>query len=443
MKDILIHKIFILLLCLISPAFYFACSAEGDFLNPGESDPFDIGRQLLRDHDVTGANEFYTAKYKLNPSSGDAAVGFAFTSFLLLPYHPSVTALIKHIGGSRPLNANRDIIFERNGLISLLAQGTPFEDQGEFSGISSLLLPDLPWTDTQIDDPDFLGTIPTELNTIADDLIAVSDALVPIIDAMEGAVKDRRFSRFEMPGEVFFNDNLTLSINRADLAFASSLLHGLRGAIRFIGAYDHPYKVSDFGEKWKTITPQDPDFKSGYEADDYLIEFIDARILRTIRNATHFALARKEARSMLENMRNALEIAKEEPRFGALSWNQGRSETIVKATTFLHALESSLDNPTQLPFITPTVTLDLSLLFEDGKTLDRQTPWLSRSDRPGDYFLNYTLNPEALDLFLNGVLSPSLSEIEDGDFQEADNFSELSSVLFGNINDDFNNSFGN
>ena len=442
MKDILIHKIFILLLCAVSPAFYFACSAAEDFNPSGSPDTFDIGRELLRDHDITGANEFYSAKYKLNPSSGDAAVGFAFTSFLLLPYDPSVTALIKHIGGSRPLNANRDIIFERNGLISLLAQGTPFEDQGGFSGITSLLLPDLPWTDTQVNDPDFLGTIPTGLNTIADDLIAISDALVPITAAMEVGMKDPRFSRFEMPGEVFFNDQLTLSVNRADLAFASSLLHGLRGAIRFIGAYDHPYKVSDFGEKWENISPQDPEFKSGYSADDYLIEFIDARILRSIRNASHFALAGKEAKAMLQNMRKALEIANEEPRFGVLSWNQGRAETIVNATTFLQALESSIDNPTQLPFITPIVTLDLSLLFEDGKTLDPQTSWFSRGDM-GDYFSNYALNPDALELFLKGVFSPSLSEIEDGDFQESKNFSKLSSVLFGNINDDFNSSFGN
>ena len=446
MKNIWIDRLFILCLCALIPAIYLGCSADEsiDIFSGGSDVKLESGRQLLIEHRVKDAHTFYKSEYQKTPTDGNAAVGFAVTSVLLLPYDPAVTDLVKRLGGKGAINAKRDVIYGNNGVISLLAQGTPIDDQGGFSGIRSLLGPDLPWNSEELTDANFLNNIDVEFHDIADDFVKISDAFLPIIAALDVGVSDPSFQRFELPGEVFFNDKLTLSMNRADLAFITASFRSIRAAVHFVAAYNHPYKVSDFGSQWTNIQPEDPLYKQGYESEDYIFEFLDPKLFRSIREPARLAQAGKELQLALKGLRNAMSIAIDSPRFGALAWNQADEETILKVSTFIQALEKSVNESTKLPFIQPSLSLDMSILFKDGRTLDPQIPWfVIAPDEFGGGFLVTELNEDAIEPMLNGLFSPRLEDLENSEFAEAQNFEDLFTQLFGGLNDDFNSSFGN
>ncbi len=447
MKNSWLDKLFIMFLCSLAAAIYLGCSQEASFdlgQNQEDENPLDNGRYLLIEHDIKGAHQFYKTEFDKKPSSGNAAVGFAATSLLLLPYDPAVTTLITRLGGSGAIDAKRDVIYGQNGLISLLSQGTPVEDEGGFSGIRSLLGNDLPWNAEELNDADFFNKIDVDFQAITKDLVAISDTLLPIIKAFEVGIADTNFQYFELPGEVFFDDQLTLSINRADLALVTAGLRFVRAATLFISAYEHPYKVSDLGSQWNDINPQDPRYKEGYDSSSYILEYLDPKLFRTIKEPAHLLSAGQELKLTFQSLRKALEIASEEQRFGALAWNRGNVETMGKVSIFLQALENAVDEPTRLPFIEPGLTVDMSVVFKDGRTLSPDVRWFTPEifDEEDEYFVEMDFNDDAFDFLLEGLFTPRLEDF-DGEFSESDDFSELGDQLSEDINDDFNTSFGN
>lgn len=436
MQFLNIDKIFIIILGLVLSLG--ACAEVSDESN-GPQLNTDQGRDLLRDHDIVAANQYYKNALK---TSGTFSAGYAITSLLLLPYDASVTALIKHLGGKGALNAKADVLYDRKtGVFSLLAQGTPWEDQGGYSGIKTILGSDFPWTFEEIEGEGYIDKLTIELNTLLSDVQHIVGTFEPILDALEIAIEDPNFTVFELPGDVFSDDNLTLSLTKADLSFLTAILRFVRGGVYFASAYESPFLLSDLGSKWGEITENSPEYEQGYTAEDYRIKFLDDKLFRKISDKKLLTRARKEFKIALASLTRALSISLDRPRAGAFQWNEGNIDSIGKVVRFIDAIKQSLDQPTMLPFTAPSLEIDLSYLFEFGKVLPPEIKWFDI--RVNEENSPFRLNLEAENHLLETIFSSPLERIKKSKLTTSAEFSDLLEAFLSTLVTEINDTYGN
>ncbi len=384
-------------------------------------DPLLTAEDRLFNHDLVAANRIYTERLLVDPDNGSIAVGKAVTDFLLIPYSPEFGAVLTDgLGATRPLNSDRDVLFREEGLLDLLSRGVDFQDDGVLSGIETILEGELPWERGSFESPQtFFANATSTVNVLLDRLVDVADSMEPIYETLDIALKDSSFGAFYMPGTVFFEEELSLELGKSEIAFMRAGVAGLRTGIYFAAAYDADWSLADaFGPRWEAISldPEDPLHQPGFTYDDYVNGFLSDVLAREIRNAQRLSDSREAARDALLNVRAGLEfgIARVETNEPdrELEFGQADLDEARNAIDFIQAIENSLFGPTAVPFTEPDLTMDLSVFFEDGRTLPAETPWFERTvttDEFGD-FVTWETTDEAFEtFFVRGVFTPEFT----------------------------------
>src|SRR5690554_5908296 len=98
-------------------------------------------------HHVDQAQSIYNQIIAEHPNPpGQAFAGKAITDLLLLPGSAELSMpLINHLGATHALDANA-LIYADEGLLYWFVRGVPWEDQGSYEGVNSLISARLPWS---------------------------------------------------------------------------------------------------------------------------------------------------------------------------------------------------------------------------------------------------------------------------------------------------------
>lgn len=438
------------------------CAASDDaYFGPNsnngssEREPVVAAENRLFEHDIVGANRIYTEELRNDPTNGAIAVGKAVTDFLLVPYSPEMNAILTdNLGAVREISASDDFIYRTEGLLDLLSRGVSFEDDGVLSGIETLLEDELPWARGRLGSrTEFVDGLERPVNGLMDNLVSLADSLEPIYESLDIALRDSSFGAFYVPGTVFFDDQLSLELGRAEVAFLRAGIAGIRGGIYFAAAYDWSWSLNEaFGDRWNEVAanPQDPDHVEGYDYDDYVTNFLGDRLGRTIRDAARLGDARDSARQMLANVRGGLEfgitrLETNEPD-RALTFSDADIDEARDIVDFFQAVENALFGPTLIPFTEPDTTMDLSSFFEDGRTLPAEEVWFEQVTTTDEFgeTTTWELRDRAFDLyFVEGVFSPEFRQgaeptLEFGDGGETTFFDDVA----GDLSRDVESTYG-
>lgn len=353
-------------------------------------------------------------------SRGTAAAGRAIVTLMLLPDDPAMQRLlIDHLGATRVEYDTERLIWANNGILYWLARGTSWEDNGQLQGIRSLVSDQLPWETRRLSSPDaFLAGLDSTGSDALDALLPITKTLQSVEDDLARAMSDAAFERFYIPAEVFHNKDMGLVLGRAELSLLRGVVALTRGALLFIAAYEHGWTLSHLSQGYWTGVLNDaqhPEHRAELtSAEDYLYTYLDDKLLRRFRDASRLAEARRAGQRGLEAMASALELGSERGAAGStLQWQRGDQEVNDLLIRLVRAVSASMDKPTLLPNTRPAATLDLSVLFGDGRLLPASTPLFTRAedtyeDETGQPITQFYWdnNPEAQDALLKGVLSP-------------------------------------
>jgi hypothetical protein len=382
----------------------------------------------LRAHSLRSARDQYDRIVRDGDqgSRGTAAAGRALVNIMLLPEDPAVQRLlVDHLGATRADYDAERLIWADEGILYWLARGTSWDDNGQLQGIRSLVADKLPWATARLDSPDaFLDG----LDSTGSEAL---DALLPITRTLEGIEED-----------------LGLVLGRAEVSLLRGAVALVRGGLIFIAAYEHAFQLSHLSEaRWAAILadPMHPEHQAALTtADAYLFTYLDSRLLRSFRDASRLAEARRAAQRGLDAIVNALTLGRERAAQGSsLQWQSGSAEVSDQLIALIRAASSSMERPTKLPYTTPAATLNLSVFFGDGRLVPAQTPLFASFDEPLDDGMGGTitdtsweLSEEATTSLTQGLLTPEDGEITldlDGGLESYQR--AVSGELVGNIND--------
>jgi hypothetical protein len=407
----------------------------------------------LRDHRLRDALAQYDdiARSGDVGSRGTAAAGRAVVTLMLLPDDPAVRAtLVQHLGATRPDYDAERLIWADGGVLYWLARGTSWEDNGQLQGIRSLVADQLPWSSARLASPDaFLAGLSSTGSEALDALMPVTATLQAIEADLDRALADSAFERFYIPAEVFYDADMGLALGRAELALLRGVVALARGALAFIAAYEHSWRLDHLAQAYWTAVLADPNHPEHDAAladvDAYLYSYLDDKLLRSFRDASRLADARRALQRALESWATALELGRERSATGSsLQWQSGSATVSEQLAAFIRAVSSSMERPTALPHTRPAAMLNLSVFFGDGRLIPAATPLFERrgeewTDEQGQPItkVHWDISEAAIQHMTQGVLSPDgieLSlELSDGgleDFRRA-----VSGELEANVSD--------
>jgi hypothetical protein len=386
-----------------------------------DDSPLVAAENRLFEHDIVGANERYAAGLESDPDDGQLAVGKAITDILLIPYSPAFGRLLtESLGATRPLSPSDNVLYRTEGVLDLSSRGVAFLDDGNLSGIDTLLEGELPWQRGRLASMETFATGQTSpVNAILDNLVVIADEMQPIYDELDIALRDASFGAFFLPGTVFFEDELSLELGKSEVALLRSGVGFVRAAIYFAAAYEASWTLDEaFGARWTELAsnPESPEFVDGWTYDDYVRRFLSDRLARTLREPGRLADARDAARDGLLNVRAGLEFgvtrveSNETDR--ELDFADANLADVRDVIDLVQAIEDSLYGPVPIPFTEPDVTMDLSSFFEDGRTLDGEIPWFGRTvvvDEFGEVVTWQTTDAAYEAFFVAGVFTPEFA----------------------------------
>ncbi|RVU45739.1 hypothetical protein EA187_08205 [Lujinxingia sediminis] len=383
----------------------------GNEPNPGEPVPsLGEAEQALIAHDVAAARAMYQERLELNPADGDAAAGRAICDLLLVPGMVEVGRLLtESLGAAEPLNA-ADVIYGNEGLLYWASRGARWADDGQYQGIRSLLAPELPWELEELTSiTRFVEGLDEPGDTLARHLVSIANALGGLDAQLQVAIDDPDFVRFYVPGEVFHDPSLSLTLGRAELATIQAALQVVRAALYALSAYEHRWTLEGaFGAWRQDVNLDDERYVAGYTPTDYTVSYLDARLFRRVAQPDRLQASRTSLREALSRARDALRMGLTSEVQTTLRWEQPTVENIQRIDELFSALTGALYEPTALPYSDPAVVLNLSPFFEGGRTLPPEMSWMVRTEDPtrldegqaiGEGFL-WESNPEALDVVL-------------------------------------------
>lgn len=401
-------------------------------------------------HDIEGARAEYAAWGDDAPRAGLAAAGEAITSLLLLPYANSTEKILTdHLGARDGLDAQTDVIWGDDGLIYFIARGVAWDDSPSTAGIKTLLVDKLPWTRQQLDSIDgFVRGLNNPVALLAEDLPLLAADLSTISEKLEIAIEADEFTTFFLPGEVFHDESLDLTLGKSELSLLRGVLKGAEAALYFIAAYDHGFTLERaLGESiWQPVIDDemDPDHLPGAAVVDYQVAHMNESLGRALADAEHLGAAQDAAADALGALARGVVLGVAESFTTALDWSAADELVATQFSEFLDAWAASMHERTALPFFEPELSADFSLLFE-GRTIGEDENLLQIDEYDDGFGIvrEVVVDEELIQtVFLDGVFDPALDTEPAPALTIEDDVSRLIDGVSGNVSDDFERSVG-
>ena len=367
----------------------------------------------LANHDLEQAQYIYgQILVEQQEAPGAAYAGKALTDLLLLPGAESTTTvLVEHLGATSGVDAN-DTIYAEEGFLYWKVRGVPWDDEGTYPGIRSLIADELPWSAEQLSAMRaFFTGLETPGDDIMDDLVLMADAMGQIENDLQRALEDPEFELLYIPGPTFHSDELDLLLGRSEIQFIRSVLAATRGSIYLIAAYEHTWTLDEVLGAQSTAR-ENP--RSGWTTVDYALDYLDSRLVRKVRDPLRLQEARTAFSASLAAAVDSIRLGVDQKSETTMRWSEADDAYAGELMAFLEAVRGSLYGPTELPGSTPKTTMDLSSFFEeDGRVLAPELRWFERVeavDQPETY---WQLSDEAVQtFFVDGVFEPGFSVAE-------------------------------
>ncbi len=433
-----------------------SCSA-GDSLASASKDSGALPNQDTSDaqarlyaHDIVGARtEYEQLKQDGGGRAGGPAAGVALTSLLLLPYSPAFTRIItSHLGARDALDKQGDVLWGDQGLTYFLARGVDWDDTPSTAGIKTLLVDRLPWSRQQLDSVDgFVKGLNKPVALLAVDLDPLAGELSKIASELAIAVADEKFTTFFLPGQVFHDESLNLTLGKSELSLLRGAVKGVEAGIRFFAAYEHGWTIERvFGTSiWATTIADasDPDHIDGAEVIDYQSAHLNESLGRAVATAAQLDKAAAATGAALGAFADGIEFGAGQGVNTTLTWRAADTAIAANLVTYLRALEASVDGPTELPFTVPTQTAALGRLF-DGRTLaaEEDLVLVDRFDDGVGIVSELAVDEAVLDAFLDGVFVPSLYAEPAPELTIADDIGRLIDGITSDFSNDFERAVG-
>ncbi len=373
----------------------------------------------LANHDVEQAQAIYGQIIAGQDAPGAAYAGKAITDLLLLPGSASArTIFVDHLGATSGIDAN-DAIYAEEGFLYWQVRGVPWNDDGTYPGIRSLIADELPWTSDQLASlRSFFTGLESPGNDLMDELVVVADAMAQIENDLHRALEDPDFQVLYVPGPTFHYDDLDLLLGRSELHMLSSIIAATRGSIYLVAAYEHNWTLDGLlgAQAEMREVPKD-----GWKTGDYALEYLDSRLGRAVRDAQRLAEARTAFEASLTSAVDAIRAGLDRQSETTLRWRQADEAYAGELIAFLEAVKGSLHGPTELPGTTPKTSMDLSKFFEgEGRTLNADIRWFERVEATTESTGGSTATEAYWEVsdaamqafFVDGVFEPGFSVAE-------------------------------
>ena len=156
----------------------------------------------------------------------------------------------------------------------------------------------------------------------------------------------------------------------------------MRASIYMLAAYDHTWTPVQLMSRqyWEGVLndPEHPDHVPDIKTiDDYIATYANTHMFRSIRDKNLLEAARRAYKAGMMSMKSAMdEGATFESGPTTLEWRQVDPAMLEKLSKFFGAMAEAADGPVQIPQVTPTMTLDLSPVFKEGRVLPQGVNWL-------------------------------------------------------------------
>lgn len=405
---------------------------DGANVGGGDSALMQAQAEFARHH-VDQAQSIYNQIIAEHPNPpGQAFAGKAITDLLLLPGSAELSMpLINHLGATHALDANA-LIYADEGLLYWFVRGVPWEDQGSYKGVRSLISARLPWPQERLAGVQaFFTGITQPLNLATADLVQLADAMASIQDDIARALEDDYFDSIYIPGLTFHSEQLDVFLGRSELHVLSAMVSAARAGLYFVSAYDYDFSLD---EALGTQTIQRLDPQPDWVFSDYAFAFLDSRVLRQVDKPERLLQARGALDSALDSLILALRAGQNGAHQTTLRWADGDPAYADAVLDLLAALRRALVEPTAIPAANPPTTVDLSPFFEGGRVLDSSIDWFERKVDPDvivqsqgedgqwvdEEYVHWEVTEDAVEaFFLNGVFDPPLATLEDAPKLEA------------------------
>ena len=382
----------------------------------------------LATHHVEEAQATYHDILRADPDDGRARVGKAITDLLLLPGSEPVRQLLSRgLAAERAerFNLGQLLYAEEAGLLSLMSRGVPWESEERFEGARAIVSDHLPWEPARLDSLEaFVAELKRPLDELMIEAVAVAEALGSIQEDLHYALWDPDFTHYLLPGEVFHDRLLTLSLGRSEVSALQGLVSLTRGAIYLAAAYRWDFSLEEaLGARWQEIAddPSHPEHVPGWGPEDYTSKFLSTRLLREIRDPALLPRAQEMLGAAAMTLTEAVTLGLDSPRDFTLEWsrlNRLDRRHLENLRDALAAVRDALYGPTVIPNTEPRTTLDLSPLFEDGgRTLPEGVPLLVEHIEVDDFdnttiYRSWRTNQEAIDALTEGLVEPPSNDEE-------------------------------
>lgn len=378
-------------------------------------------------HHVDQAQSIYNQIIGEHPNPpGQAYAGKAISDLLLLPGSPELSELlVEHLDATHALDANA-LLYADEGLLFWAVRGVPWEDQGSYMGVRSLVSARLPWPQERLAGVQaFFTGITHPLNLATADLVLLADAMASIQDDIARALEDDSFDAIYIPGLTFHAERLDVFLGRSELHLLSAMVSAVRAGLYFVSAYDFDFTLDEaLGRQLEQRLNPQPD----WEFSDYAYAFVDSRVLRQIDAPERLLWARDALDSALDSLISALRTGLYHTPQTTIRWADGDPAYAEALLDLLGALRLALVGPAAIPGSTPPTRLDLSSFFEGGRVLDGSLDWFERTVDPEAGVLvqgedGFWVTQEAVEwkptedavqaFFLDDVFDPPLATLDD------------------------------
>lgn len=421
--------------------------SNSDNASPGQ--PNADGRraeEYLLDQDISRARDEYRAALQEDPADGRAAAGMALTDTLLFPYHSSVTTVLtRHLGASASLNAQGDVIYGEQGFFYFLARGVPWEDGSSTGGIKTLLSDRVPWRRDQLDDVEsFVAGLGRPVELLVEDLVGVADSLGGISANIEIALADDGFKTIRLPGTVFHDESLDLVLGKSELSLLRAAVESVRGGIYFVAAYEHGWTLERaFGEAiWQPIIedPMHEEHIAGYDAIDYQVAHLNETLGRAIVRPELLVAAGTAFKTTFDALAQGITEGLESSEVTALDWSNVDHAIASDVVSFLQAIGESVDGPSELPFTEPTLTVDASPFFTDGRTVPMGSDLVAidvYQDEFGVTESEVVLDEATTEILLEGTFEPPLGSDPEPELLIGNDIENLVDTVSADVTTDY------
>ncbi len=448
------------------------CGAAGDVEGYAderpseESEKADEALEQLAERDIRTARQSYREILEMEPDHPTGLAGVSVTDTLLAPGAAPIDTWIAEDLGGEPVDnpAVTDegfdaqaILYQDGGYLYWLSRGARWESRSDSTGvqgIKDLIADRLPWSRERLDS---LRTFADGLDVLADasipDLLALADHLRGIETRIESAVTSSHapFRGLLLPGEMFHDSALTMTLGRSELATIAAGLAFVRGSCHFLAAYRWDWTLQ---EAFKTHPDEMlPEREDHWTAWDVSVEFLDRRAFRTRaeQRQDQLTTAREAYQTSLNFLQDAISYGLDSSSDSALQWDQVDAEYARDLHAFFNSLRQSLSERTTLPHTEPEASANFDPLFSPGRRLPESERWLEHDlvDAPettaGEQIV-WRLRGEAIQqFFVAEVFDPPLDvTTEEGPemtLLSGDRFGTFLDNLAGDLQSDFGEAY--